>query len=156
MSRKLFINDPEVAFFNAIGKELIQEIVGQTITYFSVSDELTKSDELYGEAIRKTTFQPVEINARVLFQEPVQSVSQFTVDTQYSIEVYFQIYELNERGIVPKEGDFIKFGPNFYEIEKLVNPQIVYGEIEQRVEWRATCRMAREGQFVVSSESDGQ
>lgn len=149
MSRRLFIGPEEVSFFDSIAKEVIQEVVGQTITYFSVSEELTKADDLYGEATRKTVYTPVEINALVLFSEPEQRTTQFTIDTIYRIEVYFHQHELAERGLRPREGDFVKFGPNIYEIEKLTQPQMVYGQIENRVQHKAICRMAREGQFVI-------
>lgn len=147
MSRRLFINDREVDFFNHIAKELIQDIVGQTVIYYAVSDELTHSDDLYGEASRKTVYNPVEINALVLYNEPQQTVTTFALDTTYSIEIYFHIHELQERGITAREGDFVKYGDNVYEIEKLLMPQLVYGQIERKVQVRATCRIAREGQF---------
>lgn len=152
MSRRLFICDQEIDFFNGIDKELIQEIVGQEITYYAVSDELTHSDDLYGEAMRKTVYTPVVISARVLYNDPQQSITGFSVDTTYSIEIYFHIYELTERGITPREGDFVKFGNNAYEIQKLTSPQIVYGQIEHKVQVKAICKIAREGQFNIDGE----
>ena len=147
MSRRLFVNDQEVAFFNVIGKELIQDIVGQKITYYAVSDKLTKADDLYGESLKKTTFKPIEINALIYYNDPEQTVTQFSYDTVQSIEIYFLINELLERGITPREGDFVQFGKTFYEVEELTRPQMVYGQIEHKVQVRAICRVARAGQF---------
>jgi len=147
MSRRLFVRDKEVNFFNVLGKELIQDIVGQKIIYYAVSDKLTQSDPLYGEATKKTVFTPIEINALIRYNEPDQKVSQFSFDTVYSIEIYFLINELLERGVVPHEGDFVQYGKTFYEVEKLTRPQTTYGRIENQVQVRAICRVAREGQF---------
>ncbi len=152
MSRRLFIGDQEINFFNAIGKELIQEIVGQTIVYYSVSERMTNGDDLYGEAIRKTVYVPLEINALVLYEAPTQTTSQFTEDTLYSIEIYFHLHELRERQIEPKNGDFVKFGENFYEVEELTKPDIVYGQVEHKVQVKARCRKARAGQFKIENE----
>jgi hypothetical protein len=149
MSRRLFIGPEEVDFFNAITKEVIQEIVGQQIIYFAVSDELTKADDLYGEALKKTVYSPVEMNALVLYQDPQQKMSKFTMDTIHRIEVYMHQHELEERGITPREGDFVKFGTSFYEIEKLTKPQLVYGQVENKVQIKAECRIARAGQFSI-------
>lgn len=146
MSR-LFIQDQEIDFFNLIGKELIQDVVGQRIIYYSVSDKLTHSDTLYGEAVTKTVYTPVEINARILYNAPEQVVNSFSIDTVYSLEVYFLLHELEERGIVPREGDFIQYGNAFYEIQSLTKPQLAYGYIDHKVQMRAICRIAREGQF---------
>lgn len=154
MSRRLFVNEPEVNFFNDIGKELIQEIVGQKLIYYAVSNELTKSDDLYNEATKKVLFHPIEINALVLYRDPVQTVTSFSADTVYSIEIYFLLYELTERDVTPRMGDFVQFGKDFYEIEQLTLPQLTYGQIDHKVQVRATCRIAREGQFKVLPMKD--
>jgi hypothetical protein len=143
----LFVGAKELAFFNSIGKELIQKVVSQKIIYYSVSEEHTKVDDLYKEAIRKTVYQPVEINALVLFEEPEQTVTQFSVDTIYRIEVYFHLHELEERNMEPKVGDFIVFGDVVYETEKITSPQIVYGQIDNKVMRKAVCRVSRKSQF---------
>ncbi len=151
MSRRLFIGLPEVNFINWIDKELIQDVVGQKIIYYAVAEKLTAADDLYGEAIKKTTYNPVEINALVRYNAPAQTVTQFNMDTVYSIEIYFHLHELNERGITPKEGDFCKYGNSYYEVEQLTRPQLVYGQIDHKVQVRAVCRIARKGQFHVDN-----
>ena len=149
----LFVTPKELNFFNHINKELIQRIVAQTITYYAVSEEHTKTHKLYDEAITKTIFQPVTINARVLYKSPDQNVGQFSIDTVYSIECYFHIFELQERNIIPREGDFVKFGNTVYEIEKLTRPQITYGQIDHEVMVKAECRVSRKSQFELVHES---
>lgn len=154
MSR-LFLSSKEIHFFNSINKELIQKIVQQKIIYYSVSEEHTKVNDLYQESIRKTVFTPVEINARVLFKEPEQTTGQFSIDTKYSIEVYFHMNELEERKIIPREGDFLKFGAVVYEIQKLTRPQITYGLIEQEVMTKAECIVSRKSNFDVVDDIKG-
>lgn len=146
---RLFIGDRELNFYHGINKELLQKVVCQKIIYYSVSEEHTKTHRLYDEAVRKTVFTPVEINCLVQYQEPEQKVNQFSIDTIYKIEVYFYQEELRERELIPREGDFVKFGDVVYEIEKLNRPQITYGQIEKEVMIKAACRVARESQFKV-------
>ena len=151
----LFVGHQEVDFFNSITKEVIQKIVAQKIIYYSVSDKHTKSHPIYDEAIKKTVFTPVEINALILYNEPSQTATRFSIDTIYSIEVYFHFHELKERNIIPREGDFVKFGQILYEIEKLNQPQIVYGQIQNKVMVKATCRVSRKSQFEVLDNIPG-
>jgi len=148
MSR-LFLGSQELNFINSITKEVIQKVVEQRIIYYSVSDEHTNTHSLYDEAIKKTVFTPVEINALVLYNEPEQVANEFSIDTVYKIEAYFHIHELQERNIIPREGDFIKFGNILYEIEKLTKPQIVYGQIEKEVMVKSICRVARKSQIEI-------
>ena len=152
---RLFVGDREVAFFNLVTKELMQKIVCQKVLYYSVSEEHTNTHRLYNEAIRKTVFRPVDVNALVLFNEPVQTATEFTIDTIYSIEVYFFIEELQDRNLVPREGDFVKFGDIMYEIEKLTKPQIVYGQVERSVMVKSICRVSRKSQFEVLDNLPG-
>lgn len=149
MSRRLFIGDQEINFFNWIGKELIQEIVGQKIIYFAVSQEATRSDALYGEAIQKTTYEPVEINALVIYNEPEQTVDNFSFDTIYRIQIAFALNELSERDIEPRVGDFVQYGESFYEVLELTKPNLIYGQVDHKQTVRAVCRIARAGQFQV-------
>ncbi len=150
---RLFIGDREVAFYNGVNKELLQKIICQKIIYYSVSEEDTRSHRLYSEAVSKSVYDPVEINCLVLYQEPEQKVGQFTIDTIRKLEVYFYQEELRERELIPREGDFVKFGDVMYEIEKLNEPQLIYGQIEKEVMVKAVCRSSRQSQFKVLDDT---
>lgn len=153
---RLFISPSEIDFFDSITKELIQSIIGQKIIYYSISEEKTNTHRLYDEALKKTSLRPVSVNALILYNEPLQTATQFSIDTIYSIECYFHIHELRERNIIPREGDFVKFGDILYEIEKLNKPQIVYGQVENQVMHKAVCRVSRKSQFEVLDSIQGR
>lgn len=155
MSR-LFVGDKENNFFNSITKELIQKTVCQKVIYYAISEQETNVHRLYDEAIKKTVHTPVEVNALVLYNEPSQSANQWSIDTVYSIDVYFHMNELEERKLIPREGEFVKFGNILYEIEKLNRPQIVYGQIEHQVMVKAVCRVARKSQLEILDDIKGQ
>ena len=44
-------------------------------------------------------------------------------------------------------GDFVRFGEIFYEISKLIEPKLLFGQPESRFEIQAECIRAREGLF---------
>jgi hypothetical protein len=152
MSR-LFVSDKELHFINSLNKELIQNVVNQKIIYYSVSDEHTKSNDLYNESIHKTVFNPVEINARLLFKAPDQTTTNFSMNTSFEMEAYFHMDELIQRKITPREGDFMKWGKVVYEIKKLTKPQIIAGQIEQEMMMKAECVVSRKSNFDVVDDT---
>ena len=131
---------------------MIQKIVNQKIVYYAVSAEHTKTNDLYNEGMRKVVYQPVELNARIFYQEPEQTTGQFTSDMVYRIECYFHLDELYQRNLTPRQGDFLKWNKIVYEIQKLTSPQIVYGMIDQEVMFKAICQSTRKSNFEVMED----
>lgn len=153
-TNSLFIGPKERAFFDSVNKELLQRIIGQKIIYYSVSIEHTNVDELYNEAISKTVFTPVEINALIDFNEPVQSTTNYSIDTRYTISVYIHDKELRERNIEPQVGDFLKHGRVFYELKTVTRPQMTFGQIENMVMTKLECVVSRESNFAILDEQE--
>lgn len=148
-----FVMDKEIAFINAINKELIQGVVGQVVHYYAISKEQTHPHRLYNESIRKSWLAPVMINARVLYEnEQVSSTGQGQ-DSKYRAEVYFHNLELVERDVRPREGDFLEFGQVFFEIVSVTEPQLVFGQANNKIMTKCVCVPSREGQFQGGGES---
>lgn len=152
MSRK-FITDREIAFINKINHEYIQSVIGQTVYYYAISIPETQVNDIYNEAMQKTWSPPVEINGLVLWENPTSSTTQFGVDADYRLEVYFHSQELQERNVFPREGDFIEFGEVYFEISSITEPQIVFGQINNKIMKKCSCVKAREGQFKAGGRS---
>lgn len=156
MSRK-FVTEREIAFINRITHELVQRVMGQVVWYYEIDLERSKVDTLYQETIQKTWKKPVKANARVLWDNNQSVTNTFGVDSKYTLEVYFHPEELRERNLKPREGDFIEFGEVFFEITSVTQPEIIFGQINNKTDTKCTCIPAREGQFAAggrNSEGD--
>lgn len=153
MSRK-FVTDREIAFINSISKELLQRVVGQDIKYYAFILNQSNVHRLYNESMNKTWSAPVLVNALVLWNNPSVKSTNFGSDSEYRAEVYFHTQELNERNVLPKEGDFVEFGQVFFEITAVTYPQIVFGQINNKIMTKCICTPAREGQFQAGNQSD--
>lgn len=149
-----FVTDREIAFINAINKELLQRVVGQEIKYYAINLPQTQVHRLYQEAVKKTWAAPVNINALVLYDNPTVKSTNFGQDSDYSAEVYFHTQELTERNVRPREGDFVEFGQVFFEITAVTQPQIVFGEINNKIMTKCVCVPSRQGQFQAGNQSD--
>ena len=152
MSRK-FVTSRELDFIHRINHELIKRVVGQEVLYYAISTEHTRVNDIYDEAIRKTWSPPVRCNARVRYQNENTVSSNFGEDSRYVIEVAFHNFELVERNVLPKEGDFIEFGQIFFEITSVTRPQLIFGQVQDRIMTKCVCTQAREGQFQAGAES---
>ena len=52
-----------------------------------------------------------------------------------------------DQNLFVREGDFIKYGEIFYEIVKLSEPKLLFGQAEHRFEVQAECIRSRDGLF---------
>jgi len=147
MSRK-FVGQKEVAFINAVTRELVQQVVAQEVFYYEILAEKTQADDLYNEAIHKAWAAPVRMSARCEWDETTESVGIMPPDAKYTLQVYFHKAELAERNVAPKMGDFVQFGDVLFEIMAVTEPQLTFGQIENKVEIRCNCLPARKGQFA--------
>ena len=73
------------------------------------------------------------------------------IDKKTGISIKFHRRRLTEdQDLFVREGDFVRYGPIFYEIVKLVEPKLLFGQPEHRFEIQAECIRAREGLFNAS------
>ena len=144
---RFFAGRKELNFVNSITKELIQNIVGQEVYYYSIAADQTKTNDLYNEAIRKTWNEPVKCNALVYYENLNEVVGALPPDSKFRVDIFFHKGEMDERNLSPKMGDFVQFGQIMYEIYSVSEPQIAFGMIEQKVMIKCNCGPARKGQF---------
>lgn len=152
MSRK-FVTQKELNLIKSINKELIQKITGEEVIYYAISEEHTVSHRLYKEAINKVWFNPVKINARLEYDNPGVDSTNMTLDSKFTLNVFFLTDELTERNLKPKEGDFIEYGQIIFEITAVTQPQLVFGQINNKILTKCTCVPSREGQMQINSDS---
>jgi hypothetical protein len=148
-----FVTQREIDFISAINKEFIQRTVGEVVHYYAISIPETRVNDIYNEAIRKTWAPPVHSNALVLWDNPTVQSTQAGPDSEYTLEVYFHTDELRERNLQPREGDFVEYGEVFFEISAVTYPQLVFGQVNNRIMTKCTCVKAREGQFAAGGDS---
>jgi hypothetical protein len=152
MSRK-FITQRELDFISNTTKELLQGVVEEEVRYYAISLERSQVNELYEEAIRKVWSPPVAIDALVLWGQDATRVARFDLDAQYTLEVYFHKKELEERNVKVHEGDFVEYDGKFFEISSATEPQIVFGQVNNKVMVKCTCVVSREGQFAAGADN---
>lgn len=145
----MFFGEKERNLVKQVNDEIIERVVGQQVLYFPLDIEHTNYHPLYGEAIEKTFLPPVRVHALVEYQgvqtEFMQGVG---IDKSTKISIKFHRRRLTEdQDLFVREGDFVRYGDIYYEIVKLNEPKLLFGQPEHRFEIQADCIRARDGLF---------
>ncbi len=145
----MLFGEKESDLVKQVNDEIIERVVGQQVLYFPIDIETTNYHPLYGEAVEKTFLPPVRVHALVEFQGIETSfMDNIAVDKATKIKVNFHKRRLTEdQNLFVREGDFVRYGEVFYEIVKLMEPKLLFGQVEHRFEIQAECIRAREGVF---------
>ena len=145
---RLFITKREINFINDLGKELVKDIIGQKIYYFSISEVKSKVHDVYEESPDKVFENPIELDALVKWDPQQISTNRFGSEEYFSIEVYLHAKDLLDKGIELLEGDFFSYGTVFYEVIKAPDTTTLFGQIEHKGYITITGKQSRKGQFT--------
>jgi len=144
----LFLGKKERDLVKQVNDELIERVIGQTIVYYPIDLQHTNFHALYNEAIVKSFLPPVKVHALIEFQGQETKIDKYGVDKIVKITVHFHKRRLTEdQNLFVREGDFLAYGENFYEIVALKEPTELFGQADRRVEISAECIKSREGLF---------
>mgnify|MGYP003134517827 FL=1 len=145
----MFFGEKERDLVKQVNDEIIERVVGQQVLYFPIDIEHTEFHPLYGEAIEKTFLPPVRVYALVEYQGvETEYLENISLDKITNINVKFHKRRLTEdQDLFVREGDFVRYGSIYYEIVKLTEPKLLFGQAEFRFEIQATCVRTRDGLF---------
>ena len=145
----MFFGEKERDLVKQVNDEIIERVVGQQILYFPLDLEHTNYHPIYGEAIEKTFLPPVRVHALVEYQGiETSDMEGIAIDKSTKVKVMFHKRRLTEdQDLFVREGDFVRYGEIFYEIVKLMEPKLLFGQVEHRFEIQAECIRSRDGLF---------
>lgn len=147
---RLFIGSRELDFFNDISREVMKDIVGQKIYYYSIDYARTLVNDLYQEAPQKVFHHPIEINALIQWNQSELNTSGAGHDAIKQLEIFLHTRDLIYKRINVCLGDFIGYGEVFYEIAGISAADTIAGQIEYQMGTKLTVRQARKDQFLTA------
>ena len=145
---RLFLTEREINLINDLAKELVKDVVGQKIYYFSISNIKSQVHDVYEESPDKIFENPIEIDALVKYSPQDVRTNRFGSEEYYSIECYLQFRDLLDKGITVSEGDFFSYGATFFEVIKAPRTDVIFGQIEHKSYITITGKQSRKGQFL--------
>ena len=145
----LFTGEKERDLVKQVNDELIERVIGQQVVYYPIDVDRTNFHDIYGEAIMKTFLPPVRVYALVTWGGFESKYSQnIGMDKTTKITINFHKRRLTEdQDLFVREGDFIAYGDQYFQIVKLAEPRLIYGQVDHPMEIAAECIKVREGVF---------
>jgi hypothetical protein len=149
----LFFGPREMHLFNWYNTEMLEMVAKQHLNYWAV--EVDESDllDIYGEAEKKASRDPVLFYAWINLDEPEITTGEFGTNRTRRIEVYAHKDRLTEVGLFPKIGDYLEWDNQFFEIHYADVPVFVQGQPQTKV--GVTLRAISVGEDVFNPRNDG-
>jgi hypothetical protein len=122
-----FISERDVQFFKGIAREIVDEVIQNTIVLFKVNLNETMVN-IYGESLNKTWQPGVEIFALINKEPESARYEGFGLDTDQNITFKLDRWMLEEKGIYPEVGDIINFNQSYFEIDNTNEIQLIGGQ----------------------------
>jgi hypothetical protein len=124
----IFGESRDVSLFRSINRELLNRIIETKIGYYKIILDQTNSN-IYGESSTKTFKDPVLINCLIQRSDQTTNTDEFGPDiTRTDMQFRFFRDDLVDIQLVPEIGDIILWNENYYEVDGLVENQLVVGK----------------------------
>ena len=121
-----FLQTRDIEFFKSIARELVDDVVQNTIVLFKINMNETKVN-IYGEALNKTWYPGVELYA-LYSKSPEDIVYEgFGPEMQQNITFKLDRMMCEEKNVYPEVGDVIFFDTSYYEIDNTNEIQFIGG-----------------------------
>jgi hypothetical protein len=121
-----FLQTRDIEFFKGIARELVDDVVQNTIVLFKINMNETKVN-IYGESLNKTWYPGVELYA--LYSKSPEDVvyEGFGPEMQQNITFKLDRMMCEEKNTYPEVGDIIFFDTSYYEIDNTNEIQFIGG-----------------------------
>lgn len=140
---RLFLGQKEADFFSDLTKEIIKDVAGQKIFYYTVREDLSDVHDVYEEAMHKIFNPPILIECLVDWQPSEVKTTKFGHEQIKVITAYLHNRDLIDRDINVRQGDFISYGEFFFEITSFIHEKLVYGQVERVSSVKLTAKQTR-------------
>ena len=144
---RLFITPREVDLMSDLTKEVMKDVIGQKVYYYRVREEYSDVHDVYEESPEKIFDPPVEIDALIEWDSSKVTTNNFGTEKYQKIVVYIQHRDMMNKEIDIREGDYLSYGTNFFELTTVEDDSLIYGQIEYVTGYKVTCTQARIGQI---------
>ncbi len=145
---RLFITSRELDLISDWTKEIIKDVIGQKIYYFSVSETKTLVHDVYLESPEKIFEMPLELDALVEWHPSKVKTNEFGVEDTSDIKVWVHARDIIDKHVQLSVGDFFSFGDAFFEITQFIASETIHGQVEHKAGYEIIGHQARQTQFA--------
>lgn len=142
---RLFITPREIDFISDLTKEVTKDVIGDVIYYYKVREDISEVHDVYEEAREKVFNAPVELDARVQWNQREVRNDRFGYEGTYTCEVYLHYRDMIDRNFKLEEGDYFSHGDNFFEVTSIKYDKVIFGQVEHICGYVINGKQARKG-----------
>ena len=143
----IFTGQKTLDLAKQVSDEIIEQVFNQSILYYSIDMEKSRFNQ-YNECIEKTFLPPIRVFTRMVWNGKLTEVTVFGLDAKSSILIHYHKRRLiQDQDIYVREGDFILYGNQHYEVVVINEPKLLYGNIDDKAEIEVKAIKARTSLF---------
>jgi len=146
--KPFFVPQKEIDLIDSMNEELIDEVIGQTVDIYKIEVDDTDVN-LYGESSVKYFKAAFRVNCLINFEEPETILEDLGSDYNARIEMYFLRTTLKEADFYPEIGDIIDWNKHYFEINSVIEPQLIAGHQGYRHQIRANAHRIRQSSLQI-------
>jgi hypothetical protein len=126
----VFLSQTDVNYMISISKEMVDEIIGTKVLIYAIDPETPNN--LYGESTEKIYLPPIDVSA--LIDHTDQNFEHDMAGQNVMQAVSFGLIrnEMKEKNFYPTVGDIIKWNNSYFEINEIVDNQLIGGRVEYK------------------------
>jgi hypothetical protein len=118
----LFGSARDMSLFRTVNKELINRVIDTEVLLYKLNLNTTDTN-MYGEADKKSYFQPVRMNCIIARDNRTNIGDDYGIDKQRTATFAFFKPELVDKNIVIEIGDILQYDSEYFEIDNETNVQ---------------------------------
>jgi hypothetical protein len=119
-----FLGDRDINFMRQINKELLNEVVETPVILYKLDIKKSPTN-IYGEAPKKVYHAGVQVSCLINRQDKATTSDGYVLDFSQTSTFSFLRETLKEKNIYPEVGDLIEYDSSFYEINNVVENQLL-------------------------------
>ena len=149
-----FVSNRDASFFNHINGELVNNVIDTTVDVYKVSIYET-TENLYGESKQKRYYPAVSLPCLITNDDQVWDDDEFGSDMKQSVIFAFHRDSLKPTGLYPDIGDIIGYDESYYEINGIVENQLVAGQVDLNFSIVCSTHMTRLSKINIEERKFG-
>jgi len=160
MSKKSaqFFTPRTAGFYKKLTDEYLDRM-NQEVLYYKINANMTDEKDLYSkhynEATKKHFDEPILIQCNAFIHEKnTENFKDSTFELRTYLDVFFHIFDLNEKDIRPSLGDIICFQSVFFEIFDMDDATLLHGDPEYKYGFTVNCLDIRINDYEDMLETD--
>tara|TARA_Y100000593_G_scaffold12472_1_gene22934 strand:- start:6722 stop:7183 length:462 start_codon:yes stop_codon:yes gene_type:complete len=138
-----FFSDNDLKAFDAMAKELVNNVVAQECIVYQISAEHTETN-IYGEASKGKIYKPgVKVNALIESEDFSFETDEFGPDSNQAVTFAFQRKNLIDINLKPEIGDVINWNYAYFEINSINENMLIGGDVDKNFDLVCTTHLTR-------------